>query len=150
MSHKTLKQKRKEIATARKCLYCEKPLPVNSRPNMKFCPTKTLDNGKVVNHKNAYHSFKTAKYNDKLRNGVKEIELINKTEEQVNHPQHYGGKDNPYEAIKVIEAWDLDFCLGNTVKYISRAEKKEQNKTIQDLEKAAWYLNKRIEQLKNK
>ena len=34
--------------------------------------------------------------------------------EQVNHPQHYGGEDNPYEAIKVIEAWDLDFHLGNT------------------------------------
>lgn len=42
--------------------------------------------------------------------------------EQVNHPQHYGGKDNPFEAIKVIEAWDLDFCLGNAVKYISRAK----------------------------
>jgi len=32
--------------------------------------------------------------------------------ESVNHPSHYGGKDNTYEAIKVIEAWDLDFCLG--------------------------------------
>ena len=40
--------------------------------------------------------------------------------EQVNHPQHYGGENNPYEAIKVIEAWDLDFHLGNTVKYIPR------------------------------
>jgi len=34
----------------------------------------------------------------------------------VNHPEHYGGKSNVYEAIKVIDAWDLDFCLGNTVK----------------------------------
>ena len=33
--------------------------------------------------------------------------------ETVNHPQHYGG-DTVYEAIKVIEAWGLDFCLGNT------------------------------------
>jgi hypothetical protein len=32
--------------------------------------------------------------------------------EQVNHPQHYGGAENPYEAIKVIDAWDLGFCLG--------------------------------------
>lgn len=39
--------------------------------------------------------------------------------EQVNHPKHYGGAENPYEAIKVIEAWSLGFCLGNTVKYIS-------------------------------
>lgn len=65
----------------------------------------------------------------------------------VNHPAHYGGADNPYEAIKVIEAWELGFCLGNTVKYISRAGIKDENKTIEDLKKAAWYLNRRIEQL---
>jgi len=67
--------------------------------------------------------------------------------EQVNHPQHYGG-DTPYEAIKVIEAWELGFCLGNTVKYISRAGKKEPGKTIQDLEKAQWYLQREIDKLK--
>ncbi len=72
---------------------------------------------------------------------------------QIDHPQHYGGKDNPYEAIKVIEAWNLDFCLGNTVKYISRAGKKDilnkgQDKIeLEDLKKAQWYLQRRIEQL---
>ena len=50
-------------------------------------------------------------------------------QEQVNHPSHYGGKDNPYEAIKVIDAWNLDFCLGNVVKYISRAGKKGNNES---------------------
>ncbi|WP_185218751.1 DUF3310 domain-containing protein [Sphingobacterium mizutaii] len=70
--------------------------------------------------------------------------------EQVNHPKHYGGADNPYEAIKVIEAWDLGFCLGNTVKYISRAGKKETDKNVQDLEKARWYLDREIEKLKSK
>ena len=68
--------------------------------------------------------------------------------EQVNHPQHYGGENNPYEAIKVIEAWDLGFHLGNTVKYISRAGKKDTDKEIQDLEKAKWYLERKIELLK--
>ena len=67
--------------------------------------------------------------------------------DNVNHPQHYGGGDNPYEAIKVIEAWDLGFHLGNTVKYISRAGKKA-DPAIQDLEKAAWYLNRKIANLK--
>jgi hypothetical protein len=66
----------------------------------------------------------------------------------VNHPQHYGGVASTYEAIKVIEAWGLDFCLGNTVKYISRAGKKDPTREIEDLEKAAWYLNRRIEQLR--
>jgi hypothetical protein len=67
--------------------------------------------------------------------------------EAVNHPAHYGGGDNPYEAIKVIEAWDLDFCLGNTVKYISRAGKKDPAKELEDLEKARWYLDRRISQI---
>ena len=65
----------------------------------------------------------------------------------VNNPLHYGGADNPYEAIKVIEAWGLDFHLGNTVKYISRAGKKETDKELQDLKKALWYLQRRIENL---
>ena len=68
--------------------------------------------------------------------------------EQINHPQHYGG-DTLYEAIKVIEAWKLDFCLGNTVKYISRAGKKDPAKELEDLKKAQWYLSRRIEQLQN-
>ena len=68
--------------------------------------------------------------------------------EQVNHPQHYGGQDNPYEAIKVIDAWDLGFSLGNTVKYISRAGKKD--KELQDLKKALWYLQHHIETLEKK
>jgi hypothetical protein len=67
--------------------------------------------------------------------------------EAVDHPDHYGGKDNPYEAIKVIEAWDLGFSLGNAVKYISRAGKKDPSKELEDLKKAAWYLQRRIEQL---
>jgi hypothetical protein len=63
--------------------------------------------------------------------------------ETVNHPQHYGGSDNPYEAIKVIEAWKLGFNLGNTVKYILRAPHK--NSLLEDLKKARWYLDREIE-----
>jgi hypothetical protein len=65
----------------------------------------------------------------------------------VIHPQHYGGADNPYEAIKVIEAWEVGFNLGNTLKYISRAGKKDD--TIQDLEKALFYLDREIQNRKN-
>ena len=67
--------------------------------------------------------------------------------EQVNHPQHYGGENNPYEAIKVIDAWELGFSLGNTVKYISRAGKKGKDKELEDLRKALWYLQHHIETL---
>lgn len=65
--------------------------------------------------------------------------------EQVNHPAHYGGADNPYEAIKVIEAWGLGFCLGNAVKYIARAEHK--GATLQDLKKARWYIDREIQRM---
>lgn len=72
------------------------------------------------------------------------------SKEHVNHPQHYGGENNPYEAIKVIDAWGLGFSLGNTVKYISRAGKKETDKELQDLKKALWYLQHHIEELEKK
>jgi hypothetical protein len=68
--------------------------------------------------------------------------------EMVNHPEHYSfGENNQYEAIKVIEAWGLDFHLGNTVKYISRAGIKNPEKELEDLKKAAWYLQRRIDNL---
>ena len=63
--------------------------------------------------------------------------------EAVDHPDHYGGENNPYEAIKVIEAWGLDFHLGNVVKYISRAGKKH-DRTLEDMKKALWYLERWI------
>jgi len=65
------------------------------------------------------------------------------TSQAVDHPAHYGGADNTYEAIKVIEAWQLGFNLGNVVKYISRAGKKVSK--LEDLKKAQWYLNREIE-----
>jgi hypothetical protein len=64
--------------------------------------------------------------------------------EMVHHPDHYGGKENPYEVIKVIRAWNLSFSLGNTVKYIARAGKKDPSKRIEDLHKAMWYLQEEI------
>jgi Protein of unknwon function (DUF3310) len=73
-----------------------------------------------------------------------------KQKEQVNHPVHYGGQENPYEAIKVIEAWGLGFCLGNAIKYISRAGKKDPAALRQDLEKARWYLDREIQRLQVK
>jgi hypothetical protein len=61
--------------------------------------------------------------------------------EQVNHPAHYNtGK---FEVIEVLEDWKLNFHLGNVVKYIARAEHKGFE--LQDLRKAAWYLNRYIQ-----
>ena len=62
---------------------------------------------------------------------------------KVDHPTHYR-KDTGHEAIDVIEAWQLNFNLGNTVKYISRNGLKDPDKYIEDLEKARWYLDREI------
>ncbi len=72
----------------------------------------------------------------------------NRIMDNVNHPPHYGGESNQYEAIKVIEAWELNFCLGNAVKYISRAGKKTAFKA-EDLKKAIWYLERELSNEKN-
>lgn len=69
--------------------------------------------------------------------------------EQVNHPKHYGGADDPYEVIKVLEAWGTGFHLGNVIKYVARSGKKGDNPTVQDLEKARWYLDRKITALRN-
>lgn len=70
---------------------------------------------------------------------------------KVDHPQHYGGKDNPYEAIKVIEAWRAGFNIGNALKYICRASFRPKlvydEKTLEDLQKARWYINREIENI---
>lgn len=66
--------------------------------------------------------------------------------DSVNHPSYYNtGK---YEVIDVIEDWQLGFCLGNAVKYIARAGKKDPKKTVEDLLKAAWYLDREIKRIK--
>lgn len=72
-------------------------------------------------------------------------EMFNEEPERIDHPMHYGGKDNPYEVIKVIEAWKLGFNLGNVLKYIKRSRKKDMERYLEDLKKAAWYLNREIE-----
>lgn len=61
----------------------------------------------------------------------------------VNHPPHY--TDGKIEVIDFIEDKKLGFHLGNTVKYVSRAGKKDPTKKIEDLRKAKWYLERAIE-----
>ena len=68
--------------------------------------------------------------------------------EHVDHPKHYRAETG-YEVIDVIEAYGLCFALGNVLKYISRAGHKHE-RVLEDLRKAQWYLNRKIEQLESK
>lgn len=58
----------------------------------------------------------------------------------VNHPRHYNAHPSGVECIEITE--HMNFNLGNAVKYIWRADNKNG---IEDLEKAAWYVNREIE-----
>lgn len=75
------------------------------------------------------------------------------SDDSVNHPNHYN--DGNIEVIDFIEDKNLDFHLGNAIKYISRAGKKHEQgmsnkqKEINDLRKAMWYINRKIDQLKS-
>ena len=76
---------------------------------------------------------------------------VSKNYDDVQAPKHY--TDTKIEVIDYIEDKNLGFCLGNAIKYISRAGRKnsaamnEKEKAIQDLEKAIWYINRRIREL---
>jgi hypothetical protein len=91
-----------------------------------------------------------------LRNSMTEEEwnelgksAMSSEKEHVHHPQHYGGEDNPYEVIKIIDAygWGYEFALGNAIKYILRAGKKTDDPS-DDLAKANWYICHALKKLK--
>ena len=66
------------------------------------------------------------------------------THDPINSPSHYA-EGRQYEPIAVIEDWQLNYRLGNAVKYISRAGRKQN--AIEDLRKAVWYIEREIETL---
>lgn len=68
-----------------------------------------------------------------------------KKADPINHPPYYA--DGKIEVIDFIEDKNLGFHLGNAVKYIARAGKKDPEKTSEDLQKAIWYIKRYLEQL---
>jgi hypothetical protein len=91
---------------------------------------------------------------DAVNRITEELIQSRKAPEQINHPSHYGG-DVPYEVIKVLEAWEemfpkTDFKILTAICYLPRAGVKNPETEIQDLEKAVWYIQRKIDQLKVK
>lgn len=66
----------------------------------------------------------------------------------VNHPSHY--TDGKIEVIEFIEDKNLNYHKGNAIKYICKAGKKDPQKEIEDLQKAIWYINREIRNLKRR
>lgn len=63
----------------------------------------------------------------------------------IERPQHYN-PGSTYEPIRIIEAYDLNFNLGNVIKYVLRPTKGQY---IEDLQKARQYINFEIERIVN-
>jgi hypothetical protein len=57
-----------------------------------------------------------------------------------DRPDHYGGEENPFEPIKIIQYYGLNFTLGNAVKYILRTGKKKGEPNLKELRKAYTYI----------
>lgn len=123
----------------------------------------THNAGHAGPHQHGSPNIDTINWHDEVT-AVKAFDAV----KMVDHPAHYGGEDNVYEAIKVIDAWALGFSLGNAVKYICRAGKKPRQLdvtsqtdmakkfidvpsdvegTLTDLKKARWYLDHEVERL---
>lgn len=70
--------------------------------------------------------------------------------QMVDHPNHYGGKDNPHEVIKCLRGWGFfnNALRFNTIKYLARAGKKGD--LLEDLKKARWYLDEEIKEMESK
>lgn len=71
----------------------------------------------------------------------------NEAWDDVNHPSWYA--DGKIEVIDFIEdrGFGAAYCLGNAIKYIARAGRKDPEKEVQDLKKAVWYINRRIQEI---
>jgi hypothetical protein len=71
--------------------------------------------------------------------------------DDVNDPAHYGGKDNPYEVIKVMKAWGYfeNSLRFNSLKYLARAGKKDSD-VVKELKKAIYYINVEIKEIEEK
>ena len=92
----------------------------------------------IRNHKRK----KPSKIVESVKQMNQALEVVGIKNDLVNHPPHY--KTGGIETIDFIEAKDLNYRLGNVVKYVSRAGKKVGSNPVQDLEKALFYLNREI------
>ena len=81
-----------------------------------------------------------------MLSGMRRKMMAARRREMVNHPDHYRPSNSKYEAIDVIEDWNLGFSDGNALKYICRHKFKDN--PVEDIKKAIWYLERHLEQLK--
>lgn len=104
-----------------------------------------------LNHNHAlfkptYYGAEDCKVKPSIVGGNIPLPIETPASDSVSHPSHYTSRVPGIECIQVTE----NFCFnrGNAIKYIWRAGEKNPDKEIEDLEKAAWYINREIQRVK--
>jgi hypothetical protein len=120
-------------------------LPLQNNEGKKLCKYVAVLN--IIPNKRKIQQYTgTMEYNE-----IQE-DMANKANDMVNHPKHYTSHPSGVECIEITRHYC--FSIGNAIKYLWRAGLKaeqgmqDRQKEIQDLEKAIWYINDRIKQLK--
>lgn len=83
---------------------------------------------------------------DQLNSKIDKLKKLNdekSNDDVINHPDHYISHPSGVECLEIVQ--HMDFCLGNAIKYIWRCE--EKGKPIEDLKKAIFYLERKIQLL---
>lgn len=94
--------------------------------------------------------YRVSSENGKMYSICKELFVTKSQDDRVNHPSHYQ-LSNGIEVLDIVK--HMDFCLGNAIKYILRCSKKseqgytQKEKTVEDLKKAVFYINEKIQML---
>lgn len=94
-----------------------------------------------------YHEMR-AQHSGEAPIDIPDGEISAMAGDRVDHPGYYNR--GQIEVIDAIEDWQLGFHLGSAVKYIARAGYKDPAKTVQDLKKTVWYLNRHINSLEGR
>jgi peroxiredoxin len=116
---------------------------LSKRPNEKPSVIAKATGVSIQSVYQIKHIHKKERITGKLIKSSPKKEKLIMTYDNVNHPSHY--KVGGIETIDFIEAKQLDYHLGNVVKYISRAEHKDEK--LENLKKAQWYLNRAVSNL---
>jgi hypothetical protein len=101
-------------------------------------------NAVLINEELARNALCCRSCNEKAKAELEAIakeQAANEAADAVNHPKHYCAHPSGIECIQITE--HMNFCLGNAVKYIFRAD--EKGKPVEDLKKALWYIQREIE-----
>ena len=136
----TVEEKRNTLAEYCRTATCNNCPLVGAQWNNKINSTNCLDFGYATELEldRAISLFELEERNRKSETNAPSVD-------PVNRPAHY--TDGKIEVIEYIEDKGLGFCLGNAIKYISRAGKKYKDKEVEDLKKAIWYIERRIKEL---